>query len=72
MKPHLQEEFRQLCCPEQKESNELLFGHSLNDNVKSVGDSLKPTFVIKMLVPPHSMLAQKKKKKKIEKKPPRS
>ena len=43
VKPHLKEEFKPLCRPTQKGSNELLFGDSLSDTVKSIGDSLKLT-----------------------------
>ena len=46
VKPHLKEEFKQLCRPTQKGSNELLFGDSLSDTVKSIGDSLKLTNVV--------------------------
>ena len=46
VKPHLKEEFKQLCRPTQKERNELLFGDSLSDTVKSIGDSLKLTNVV--------------------------
>ena len=54
VKPHLMEEFKQLFCPTQKESNKLLFRDSLSDNVKRIGNSLKLT----NLVSPH-MAAQK-------------
>ena len=35
-----------MCRPTQKERNELLFGDSLSDTVKSIGDSLKLTNVV--------------------------
>ena len=46
VKLHLKEEFKQLCRPTQKERNELLFGDSLSDTVKSIDDSLKLTNVV--------------------------
>ena len=46
VKRHLKEEFKQLCRSTQNENNELLFGDSFGDTVKSIGNSLKLTNVV--------------------------
>lgn len=41
IKPHLRNNFKKLCKPQTYTSNEFLFGDSLSEEVKNIGDTMK-------------------------------